>query len=215
MLRFLRSMNIHAETKEYIDSHPSIKNSLPLINYSKLSRRIVRDLSLTQGQFDAVLVAVRRYANSAVLDSNASVVGVLRKSNFSALTNIAVVVIDRSIYSDDLIEIEKKIKRNRDLFYTIEGSASITVILPQRHLTLIQERFKHRIVKLWQNLALITISSPANLQDETPGFLAVIASRLSENNVNILEFMSCWSETLLVVEEQDVGKALELLRQNP
>jgi len=72
--------------------------------------------------------------------------------------------------------------------------------LPERTSTLI----KH------ENCTMIVVHSPEELEN-TPGVVAFLATLLSEQNVNIVEFISCWTETIMVVEKKDSLKAYEVL----
>jgi aspartokinase len=60
------------------------------------------------------------------------------------------------------------------------------------------------------NCTMIVIHSPEELE-ATPGVVAFLATLLAEQNVNIVEFISCWTETILVVEKKDSLKAYEVL----
>ncbi len=57
---------------------------------------------------------------------------------------------------------------------------------------------------------MIVVHSPEELE-ATPGVVAFLATLLAEQNVNIIEFISCWTETIMVVEKKDSLKAYEIL----
>jgi len=52
-------MNIKKAVFAYIEGRPSIKDCLKkgLINYSSLTRQIIKDLGITEDDFDATLIA--------------------------------------------------------------------------------------------------------------------------------------------------------------
>src|SRR3989338_5883546 len=56
-------MNITKVTEQYINERPSIRDCVKkkLINYSRLSRQVIRESRLKSSDFDAVLIAARRY----------------------------------------------------------------------------------------------------------------------------------------------------------
>jgi aspartokinase len=72
--------------------------------------------------------------------------------------------------------------------------------MPERISTLV----KH------DNCTMIVVHSPEELE-ATPGVVAFLTSLLAEQNVNIIEFISCWTETIIVVEKKDSLKAYEVL----
>ena len=57
---------------------------------------------------------------------------------------------------------------------------------------------------------MIVIHSPEELE-ATPGVIAFLTTLLSEQNVNVIEFISCWTETIIVVEKKDSLKTYEAL----
>ena len=61
-----------------------------------------------------------------------------------------------------------------------------------------------------EDCTMIVVHSPEELEN-TPGVVAFLATLLAEQNVNIIEFISCWTETILVVEKKDSLKAYEVL----
>jgi aspartokinase len=60
------------------------------------------------------------------------------------------------------------------------------------------------------NCTMIVVHSPEELE-ATPGVVAFLATLLAEQNVNIVEFISCWTETIIVVEKKDSLKTYETL----
>ena len=60
------------------------------------------------------------------------------------------------------------------------------------------------------NCTMIVVHSPEELE-ATPGVVAFLATLLAEQNVNIIEFISCWTETIIVVEKKDSLKTYETL----
>src|SRR3989338_835970 len=62
-----------------------------------------------------------------------------------------------------------------------------------------------------KNLAEITIKSPKEIET-TPGTYAYVCSLFWENNINIVETLSCWTDSIFLIKEEDVGKAINLLR---
>ena len=102
-------MNITKLTESYIESHPSLKDCLrkKLVNYSQLSRQIIKDGNLKSRDFDAVLIAARRYfrklSKSAAAEDTIRLL--LSNSRIEIKNKIVVVVIDRHVYTDDLLEL--------------------------------------------------------------------------------------------------------------
>lgn len=200
-------------TQNYISKHSSIKDCLKkgLINYSALSRQISKELDISgKSSKEAILIAARRYKDkikSAALEDD--VIKLFENSNLDIKNNIVVFTIDKNIYPDSLIEIEKKIKNEGSLFFLIEGTKSITIILQKQSSAIVEKRFKKSLMLKKEDLVLVTLTSKGI--GKTPGAVSYISSIFFENEINIEEFMSCYDDTLIVIEKKNLSKIMEIL----
>ena len=209
-------MNITRLTENYIFEHPSVKDCLKngLINYSSLSRQIADDLNLNlKNNFDAILIACRRYKRKLKKEQvfENQILKILKESKIEIKNKIIAVVLEKDIFFGNLLNLEKEIKKRKEIFRVIEGISAITVITTEDFLELIKKSFKDKIILENKNLAEITIKSPKEIET-TPGAFAYLCSLLSDNNINIVETLSCFTDTIFLVKEEDVGKVMGLLR---
>ena len=203
-------------TEEYISNHPSIKDCLKndLINFSSLSRRLAEELDLNlKKNFDAILIACRRYQrklkNEEVFEKK--ILKILKNSKIEIKNKVIAVVLEKDIFFGTLQNLEKDIKKRKEIFRIIEGASAITVITTEEFLEPIRKYFKNKIIVENTNLAEITIKSPKEIE-EVPGTYAYLCSLFGENNINIVETLSCWTDTIFLVDEKDTGKVMGLLR---
>ena len=208
--------NITKLTENYISQHPSIKDCLKngLINYSSLSRQIASELNLNlKENFDAILIACRRFKRKLkkedVLEKN--ILKILKESKIEIKNKVIAVVLEKDIFFENLIILEKEIKKRKEIIRVIEGVSAITIITSENFFILIQKIFKNKIILENKNLAEITIKSPQEIET-TPGTYAYLCSLFGENNINIVETLSCWTDTIFLIKEDDVGKVISLLR---
>ena len=201
-------------TEEYVSEHRSIKDCLKkgVINYSALARLIGKELGIEKKTSkEAILIAARRYKDKikgqALEDK---IIGLFKSSNIEIKNNIVISTLDKNIYPDALIDIEKTIKKDKDLFFSIEGTKTITIIIQQKAKKLIEQKFKNNIIKERENLSLITISSPGI--ENTPGAVYYISGLFFEHEINIEEFMSCHHDTLIVIESKNINKSMNFLK---
>lgn len=81
---------------------------------------------------------------------------------------------------------------------------------------IVEESEANKLKKEWgvksvqKNLNLITIRSSEELE-EVPGVIAFILNALVYEGINVVEFISCYTDTLLVIKEADTNKAYEIL----
>ena len=201
-------------TEKYIEEHVSIKDCLKkdIINYSALSRLIAKELNIEKKTSkEAILIAARRLKeklkNKSLEDA---VIRLFRNSNIDIKNNIVVLTLEKKTYPEALIELENEIKRDNSLFFSIEGTKTITLIIQQEYEKTAEKKFKNNILKKKNRLSLFTITSKGI--ESTPGAVAYLAGLFFENNVNMAEFMSCHDDTLVVVESQDIEKAIRFLK---
>jgi|TARA_B100001971_G_C17968411_1_gene421075 hypothetical protein len=200
-------------TEDYIQEYKSIKDCLKkgIINYSALSRLIGKDLGIEKkAKKEAILIAARRYKEKIkgkTLEND--IIGLFRKSNLEIKNNMVIFTLEKSIYPDSLIEIEKTIKKEKELFFSIEGKKTLTIIVQKQHMNMVEKRFKNYIIAKKENLSLITLSSPGI--DKIPGAVNYITGFFFENEINIEEFMSCHEDTLIVVDSGKINKVMDFL----
>ena len=209
-------MSITKLAESYILEHPSIKDCLKkgLVNYSSLSRQIASDLNLNpKKNFDAILIACRRLKRKLKKENDfeKDILKILKQSKIEIKNKIIAVVLEKDIYFENLTALAREIKKKREIFGVIEGASGITVITTEDFLELVRKYFKNRIILENKSLAQITIKSPREIET-TPGTYAYLCSLLADNNINIVETLSCWTDSILLIKEEDVGKAIGLLK---
>ena len=203
-------------TEEYISNHPSVKDCLKndLINFSSLSRKIAKELDLNlKKNFDAILIACRRFQRKLKNEEAAEsrILRILKKSRIEIKNKVIAVVLEKDIFFGTLLSLEKDIRKKNEVFRIIDGASAVTVITNEEFLDTIRKYFKNSIIVENTRLAEITIKSPEELET-TPGAYAYLCSLLGENNINIVETLSCWTDTIFLVDEKDAGKVMGLLR---
>jgi len=209
-------MNITKLSEKYINEHPSIKDCVRkgLINYSSLTRQIASDSGLDlKKNFDAILIACRRYFRKVKKEDvlEKKIIDILKQSKLEVKNKIVVVVVEKDIYFNHLIELHKEVKKKAEIFHIIEGSKTITLITISEFLEYIKKLFKNKILRITENLAEINLKSSEEME-KTPGVMAYLTTLLAENGINIIETMSTWTDTLFVISENDIAKVMGVLR---
>ncbi len=62
------------------------------------------------------------------------------------------------------------------------------------------------------NLNLIVIHSPPAVE-ETPGVISHMLNSLASEGINVVEFVSCYTDTIFVVKGSNAAKAYEILQK--
>lgn len=167
-----------------------------IVNYSALARIIQKDLQIKN--YHAIKATLRRYAEE-LRESDLSIekhaTSILKRSRVSMQSGISVVI------STSDIDVEKsgKIKISDYYIYLVSDESELKALKKGRGM-----------LKVREDAAAIIIHSEERLE-VLPGFVAFIASLLAEQNINIIEFVSCYTETLIVVSKSDSMKSYGLL----
>ncbi|MBU0756914.1 MAG: ACT domain-containing protein [Nanoarchaeota archaeon] len=205
--------NIQKLTEEYIRSRPSVKDCLNMgmINYSALTREIQKDLKIKN--FDAILIACRRYRERIAKESinESKIRKLLSQSKLEIKNKIIIAVIEKPKHYERLLEIEKKITSEKGSFNLIEGVSTIMIVTNSEFRQLIEDTFTHNLMKINEDLVQIFITTAPEIE-ETVGVIAYVYSLFAENGINILEEMSCWTDIMVIIDEKDIAKAMGFLK---
>jgi aspartokinase len=187
-------MTIAQNVRSYLRNKPYLLEALEkgIVNLSELSRQIQKELKT--GNTSAVKAALRRFSEELQRHKQKreeKVLQVLKRSGMAVYDRKSVVITNREIDVKNALKVDLLNK----YVYLLDRSD-----LPERISTLV----KH------ENCTMIVVHSPEELE-ATPGVVAFLATLLAEQNVNIIEFISCWTETIMVVEKKDSLKAYEVL----
>ena len=187
-------MTIANNVRSYLRNKPYLLEALEkgIVNLSELSRQIQEELKTSNTS--AVKAALRRFSEELKRHKQKreeKVLQVLKRSGMAVYDRKSVVVTNREVDVKNALKVDLLNKH----VYLLDRSD-----LPERISTLV----KH------EDCTMIVVHSPEELE-ATPGVVAFLATLLAEQNVNIIEFISCWTETIMVVEKKDSLKAYEVL----
>lgn len=184
----------------YVKQRPFLKEILRerIVNYSALARRISEEAFGSPRQANAVKMALVRLSHrigKTEEDLEGKILDVLRRSSLSIRTKVAVVISAREI------------EGLKYLSYA-ESRGTITYVIEETELGKVGK--SRSILSTETNLNLISIHSPLELE-ETPGVIAHILDSLAGEGINIAEFLSCYTDTLLVIKQADTERAYKIL----
>ena len=187
-------MTIAQNVRIYLRNKPYLLEALEkgIVNLSELSRQIQKELEIEN--MSAVKAALRRFSEELQKHKQKreeKVLEVLKRSAMALYDRKAVVITTKEIDTKTGMKVDLLDK----VVYLLDRSD-----MPERISALV----KH------DNCTMIVMHSPEELE-ATPGVVAFLTTLLSEQSVNIIEFISCWTETIIVVEKKDSLKAYEVL----
>ncbi|MCK5283055.1 MAG: ACT domain-containing protein [Nanoarchaeota archaeon] len=208
-------MNLTRLAEKYIQEHPYIRACLRkgLINYSSLTREIALHNKLgLKKNFDAILIACRRYKRKVENDSNEKeILELLKKSRIEAKNKILAVVLEKNISLNNLEIIEKKIRKEGEVLRIAESVSAITMITSEEYSKEIKNTFKSSIITETKGLVEVTLKT-SNEIEHIPGVMSFLYMLFAEHKINIVETISCWTDTIFLIKEKDLAKVMGLLR---
>jgi hypothetical protein len=178
--------------------------SKDLINYSSLARQIMKDLGIRNEE--AVMIACRRYAvKLAKSDHEREILRILANSRLEVKTKISIVTAKNDwTVLHRLESVFQKLINEKAIMQVIQGAQAITVIADEKLKNeVVSAVGRENVLKVRQDLVEITVKSPERIV-ETSGVFAFLASNLAENNVNVVETVSCYTDTIFIMNEADM-----------
>jgi hypothetical protein len=187
-------MTVAQNVRNYLRNKPYLLEALEkgIVNLSELSRQIQNEIKTDD--ISAIKAALRRYSEELQKHKQKreeKVLHLLKRSSIAVYDRKSVIITAKEIPIKTGMEVDLIGK----FVYLLDRNE-----LPER----INALVKH------DNCTMIVIHSPEELE-ATPGVVAFLATLLAEQNVNIIEFISCWTETIMVVEKKDSLKTYETL----
>ncbi|MBI4919249.1 hypothetical protein HY837_04915 [archaeon] len=204
------------QTQDYIKEHPDIKSCLKkgIINYSSLARLISKEINIDKKTSkEAILIAARRFREKLKKDFSyeQEIRKLLAQSELEIKNKIVVFILNKSVNFDSMQELHNIIQKEYGVFYFIEGSDIYTLITQEKYALQVEKKFSNKVLQKNKDLALINFKSSKEIE-KTRGVISYLTSLFNENGVNILELLSCWTDTLFVISSKDVNKALNFLK---
>ena len=199
--------------RHYIESHPAVSDAMRLgiANYSAIARRIAKEHEYSQLQ--AVLAAVRRYPVATSQSHRDEVVRrVLRQSRIETRTKIATVTVTQGIdVLQRLGDVVEELLDENSLCRLIQVSRGTVIILEEDSVNRVTKRLREsQVINVRRGLVELAVTSPENIE-QTPGLLALLASMLSARGINIVQAMSCYTDTIFILGRADNAAAVEAL----
>jgi hypothetical protein len=182
----------------YVKRRPYLKEVIRegVVNYSALARKISIEAFGDVKKENAVKMALIRLTKrmeDLETDIEERVLALLKRSSMLIKSKVAVIISTRQLEGAKPLSFAK-------------SGRHITYIIEQREL----EGLDRRPSRLEENLNLITIESPEELE-QVPGVISYILGALASEGINVVEFISCYTDTLLVVKQADTERAYSIL----
>jgi len=181
-------------------------------NYSAIARMLMPRISESVGRkvkLESVITAVKR-AKVSYKPRRGNIVKVVANSIINLRTDVAKISVEKTRMN--LKKVRETVSNfSHDFLNVVEGISAITLIFDQNLYNEIYSQFNAReILDKRQKLAAVILRSPKDLVN-TPGCLLNFVSAISRKGINIEETLSCFTDTIFILNMNDVSKGFAAL----
>ena len=183
--------------RETLSMRPFLLDALKMgiVNYSALARVLQREIG--EGSLEAIKAAIIRVGEELVEEwglREEEVLSILKESKVRLQDKIAVII------SPVMLDIPYIVTAYlTDSYVYIVDQTELKGDLPEG-------------VQVTRNLVALILLSPERVET-TPGFVAFVSQLLASRNINIVEFISCSTNTVIVLDSRDALEAFKLLHR--
>ncbi len=201
------------DVRAWIDGHPVVVEALRLgiANHSALARRIAEDLG--SSRLPAIRAACRRYPPRGDQGfQERSLTRLLAKSRIETRTKVAAVTVTEGVdVLQRLGDIVEEILDENQICRLIQVSRGTVIVVDEDSVGRFVKRLReNQILSIHRGLVELAVTSPVSIE-ATTGLLARLASVLSSRGINIVEAMSCYTDTIFVLDRGDMASAVDAL----
>jgi len=211
----LATKNITKSVRAIIDNDLSFQDAMQrgYCNLSAMARIIKPSIDAIVGtdvDIESIVTALKRTRKDYKVPY-ASVEPIVAGSKISLKTDVAKLSIVKN--KKTVEKIAKPLTVHYDSFISVSESVnSVTLIFDQLILEKMKSIFDDDTLEVESNLAAIIVQSPEEII-KTPGCALIFYNQLARRHVNIEDTISCYTDTIMLVNMNDVAKAFNALTE--
>jgi aspartokinase len=204
--------SVAKQVREYLDAHPVIADAIRLGigNYSAIARRVSDELGTKAT--DAIVAACRRYPRGPEAFREAGVRRVLRKSRIETRTKVAAVTVTEGVdVLQRLGDVVEELLDENSLCRLIQVSRGTVIMVDEDSVPRITRALREgQLISVRKNLSELAVTSPESIE-ETPGLLRHLTGILAAQGINIVEALSCYTDTIFLLHHDDLAAAMTVV----
>jgi len=208
-----RQVPVARRVREYLDGHPPLADALRagVANHAALARRIADDLGVRQ--VEAVIAACRRYPRGRGDPfGEGPARRVLRKSRIESRSRVAAITV--GLGTDVLQRLGDVVEELLDenlLCRVIQVSRGTVILVDEDSVSRVTRQLREaHVIRVRRGLVEVAVTGPESIE-ETPGLLQLLAGVLASQGINIVEALSCYTDTIFLLDESDLSRTIATL----
>lgn len=201
-------------TKEVVSNDLSFQDSLQrdYCNISALARIVKPQIDQMLGKntsVESIVTALKRSRRDYDVPEK-PIASILAGSTVSVKTDVAKLSAAKS--KKTIEKVAKSLTQNVDSYISVsESIMSITLVFDDVVLDDVKSLFgQGEILEVEDDLAAIIVHSPEEII-KTPGCAIAFYNQLARRHINIEDTVSCYTDTIMLVRMDQVGKAFNAL----
>ncbi|HEV8405479.1 MAG TPA: ACT domain-containing protein [Nitrososphaera sp.] len=200
--------------KEVVNNDLSFQDSLQrdYCNISALARIIkpqIDQMRSANTSIESIVTALKRSRRDYDVPEK-PIALILAGSTISVRTDVAKVSAEKS--KKTIEKVAKAMTQNVGNFISVsESIMSITLVFDDALLDEVKAMFAHDdVLEIEDDLAAIIVHSPEEII-KTPGCAIAFYNQLARRHINVEDTVSCYTDTIVLVKMDQVGKAFNAL----
>jgi ACT domain len=205
--------SVARQVREYLDAHPALGDAIRLgvANHSAIARLVAEDTGLRHPE--AVLAACRRYPRGrGEAARRAGIQRLMRKSRIETRTKVAAVTVT---HGPDVLQrvadVVEELLDESALCRLIQVSRGTVILVDEDSAVRLTKVLRSdQVLGVRRGLVEVSVTSPETIE-QTPGLLALLTGVLSAQGINIVEALSCYTDTIFLLDQEDLGRSVTIL----
>ena len=218
MIQNITNRTISQYVRDYIQAQAFVYEGLKkgIINYSKLAEVIANEYNLEN--IAAIKMSIIRFSKTIHEEDDSEnqniIWNVLARAKVSIKGDVSIIVVYPDIEAFKRVnKIESLVDMSlRETLYIIREATAIVIIVEKDKREEVLKLLKGlKIIRVKENATALVVISPEDIVS-TSGVLNIIVSQFAKNKVNIEEIISCYRDTIIIVDEKDSTKGYQLVK---
>ncbi len=195
--------SVSQEVKDFIAKRPFIIDAIRqgVVNYTALARVIKKQIGA--GSIEAIKVSIIREKENIAQTrglQEKSILDLLKKTKVNLQDKISVIISKKELDIPHIVVADL----GKEFVYVVDQTQM------EKYESL--SNVKKDVILMEKNLVALILKSPEEIKD-TPGVVAFISQLLASKNINMKEFLSFYTDTIIVLEVKDALAAFSLLQK--
>lgn len=214
----IRRDSIAQHVKTLVYNRPCIIEALRtgIVNYSALAALLQRELEKygVSASISAIKVALVRLSKNlretpARRDFDA--LKVLARSTLSLIDDVEVVTLEARRGRSLLPKLLTHARAAR-FFQLAQSTDTVTLMVDRETAEELRDLLSGGVLNYMRHQAAVIIKSPPEIVT-TPGVVSYLTFLLSSRGINVTQIISCYRDTILVVESRDALQVYSILKE--